>query len=439
MVNLTKPFNKITKKNVLVFGDFMLDAYTMGTISRISPEAPVPVLNITHEESRPGGAGNVALSLQALGMDVTAIGRIGADSEGRQLKESLEEKGISSRYLMEDCSAPTTVKKRIIAEHQQVIRLDKEKVTALPEHLEQHIIDLLPQMMEDIDVIAVSDYNKGFLTPYLLRALIGEAKKNGIPVVVDPKGTDFSKYSGATMVKPNLSEAYAAAGLPKDSPLETVAKTILKTTDIDALVITRSQDGISLFDATGSEKNFPVVIRDVIDVTGAGDTVLSVLSCGYANGLAPGESIRLANIAAGIAIEHIGCAYVSLGEIAQRLLEYDATNKIFEEEHLFAFKQIIDEKKCTLLSIDEAEGFTPHLFKSIHALARKDKGLVVVYIRSSEVSQEFVELLATLKEVDFIIVSSENLKHMYEIMHPRKIFSLKEENLEEISVQESLL
>ena len=246
MVRLSGAFSRLGCSKTLVIGDFLLDTYTIGKARRISPEAPVAVVHVQKEEHRPGGAGNVVLNLRSMGCEVVAIGRMGQDHYGTLLLNILGEEQVNIDGMVVQGGYPTPVKNRIIAENQQIVRIDHELLTPLPEYLEQQIIDSLPRLMEGVKVIAISDYGKGFLTRTLLNALIEKARENGIPVIADPKGIDFSKYNGSTILKPNLSEAYAAAGLPMEAPLEQVAAKVLNNTQIDILMITRSEAGISL-------------------------------------------------------------------------------------------------------------------------------------------------------------------------------------------------
>lgn len=310
-------FPKLTGKKILVAGDLMLDIYTLGEVERISPEAPVPILRVLDESKRPGGAGNAILNLISLGMDVVALGRVGNDGGGRALLESLSAEGVDISSVHTDPSFQTPLKNRMIAAGQQLVRIDHEKPTSLQVHLEKKIIASFPSLLKGIDTIAFSDYGKGFLTPNLLRALIDEASLQGIPVIVDPKGRDFVRYRGASVIKPNLSEAIAAAGLGAEATLDQVARHLLETVAIESLMITRSKEGISLFSEEG-RSDFPAQVHEIKDVTGAGDTVLAIVTAALANGIPLTVAAELANVAAGIAIEQIGCVRVSLADLERR-------------------------------------------------------------------------------------------------------------------------
>lgn len=309
-------------KRILVAGDFMLDVYTVGEVQRISPEAPVPVLRVLEESHRPGGAGNTLLNLISLGMEVVAVGRIGNDWGGERFLQTLEKEGVSLQGILHDPSYRTPVKNRMIATGQQLLRVDFENPMRLTAEAEDRFSASLPSLFEGIDVVAISDYAKGFLTFRVLEELIHYAKEKSIPVIVDPKGRDFSRYEGATVLKPNLSEAVAAAGLGAEATLDEVAHKILKDVSVDNLMITRSDKGISLYtDKVGDRKDFPAQLHEIKDVTGAGDTVLAVIAAALANHFDLSEAAQLANIAAGIAIERLGCARISLADLATRLLK----------------------------------------------------------------------------------------------------------------------
>jgi rfaE bifunctional protein kinase chain/domain len=305
----------------LLLGDFLLDAYTTGKVKRISPEAPVPILEVIKEESRPGGAGNVALSLVALGSKVEAIGRVGDDLQGRILSERLVSGGVKVDGLLQQKEYRTPIKNRLIADSQQILRVDVEKIEPISFFVEEAAMDLVSQKIQNVDVVAISDYGKGFLSRKLLAHVIQKGKEAKVPVVVDPKGLDFTKYKGSTLIKPNSHEAYGAAKMEETSSLDQVAASILNEIETKWLLITRSEAGMSLFDDQKKRFDFPVRAREVRDVTGAGDTALAVICFGMGMKIDLSSAIQLANIAASIAIERIGCAQVKLLEIAERLIE----------------------------------------------------------------------------------------------------------------------
>jgi D-glycero-beta-D-manno-heptose-7-phosphate kinase len=432
MVKLIGLLSSLSSARILVIGDFMLDTYTTGKVRRISPEAPVSVLHVRSEESRPGGSGNVALNIVSLGGRVVVIGRVGADVAGRHLRDALEKEAIDVRGLFVQEGYRTPVKNRLIADSQQVLRVDFETNTPVPEDLEMNVIEELPSLMEDVQVIAISDYAKGFLSKKLLQETIALAKQRCIPVIVDPKGDDFSKYKGADIIKPNLSEAYAAGKLNSEEPLSLVAASIFEKIEVNQLLVTRSEEGISLFDRNGTQTDFPVRSREVKDVTGAGDTVLAMISVGLGSGIDLKSAIQLSNIAAGIAIERVGCARINIRDLASRLFSLDVDNKVFDEEHLFALQQALQGKRYCLLGIESKLGMSNTLFRAIRELDQRDiERELIIYIREDNPDEEFISLISSLNEVDFIVLKCDSLKNLLKKLHPHAIFSVNGDGLVE--------
>ncbi|MBJ7449994.1 MAG: D-glycero-beta-D-manno-heptose-7-phosphate kinase [Parachlamydiales bacterium] len=438
MVNLAGSFCQLSSKRVLVVGDYMLDTYTIGKVRRISPEAPVSVLQVEKEENRPGGSGNVILNLISMGAEVKALGRIGNDKAGSILKETFAQEGVNISSLFVDNDFQTPLKNRIIAENQQIVRVDFEKIEPLSEVLEQQIIESLSSILEDIDIVAISDYAKGFCSRTLLEAIITNCIKRNIPVIVDPKGNDFSKYEGATIIKPNYSEAVIASGLDANASIDKVAQQLIKITK-SALFITRSEKGITIFNQNGQSENYPVHVKEVRDVVGAGDTVLATLTCAIASGLTLTESAKLANVAAGIAIEHLGCARVSLSDMARRLLETDSVYKVFDEEHIFALQAALKNRRVVILGVSQKGGsLTPTLFKALRKLSSNSETDLIIYMKDST-DVEFVSLLASLHEVDFIVLKSQSLQSLCEQIHPNEVYIFDEDQLCSLEHTEALL
>jgi rfaE bifunctional protein kinase chain/domain len=424
MTKLIGTFSRLGPAKVLVIGDILLDTYTLGKARRISPEAPVPVITVEKEEMLPGGAGNVILNLISMGCTVIPIGRVGNDLAGASLIDSFSKENITTEGLFTQNQYSTPVKNRIIADNQQIVRVDHEKITPLPELLEQQIIEKLPILLEGCKVIAISDYGKGFLTRTLLNAVIEHGKERNIPTITDPKGIDFSKYTTTTVIKPNLGEAFAAANMSSDTPLEQVASRVLHLTQAEVLMITRSEAGISLFFKNGTRQDFPVQIRQVKDVTGAGDTVLAMFACALANGLSFAEAAGLSNIAAGIAIEHIGCARVSLSQLARRLLQHDVNNKVFDEEHLFALQEALRGATFNLLGVHSVNGLTSPIYTAIRQLSQNGSQLLL-YIKDEEPDLNFIQILASLLEVNFILIKGQSLRALCEQISPNAIYEIK--------------
>jgi rfaE bifunctional protein kinase chain/domain len=425
MVKLLGSFSRLKPAKVLVLGDFMLDTYTTGRVQRISPEAPVPILHVQKSEDLPGGTGNVVLNLLALGGEVMAVGRVGNDKEGRRLKELLEKEGVDTSGIFVQEGVSTPLKNRLIADSQQLIRVDQECITPLSPEIESQVLNYIHHIAHEVEVIAISDYAKGFLTKSLLQKVIKLANEREIPTIVDPKGDDFSKYRGATMIKPNYKEAAQASQLPSHSSLDEIGASLLAQTAAETIVVTRSESGISLFEKNQERFDFPVKSKEVKDVTGAGDTVLAMTTIAFASGLHLKEGLELCNVAAGIAIERLGCVRVSLSELAERLLETNVSNKIFDEDHLFALEQALLGKRLTILRIDTQSGVSSRLFSHIQKLSKKapDERLMI-YLIDSDPDEDYLSLLSSLHEVDFIVIQSESLSSLTERVHPNNVFTL---------------
>ena len=296
---------------VLVCGDVMLDRYWHGATARISPEAPVPVVQVRNDEVRAGGAGNVALNAASLGARARVIGLVGDDEAGRLLEESLAARGVECAFTRL-ADAPTITKLRVISRHQQLIRLDFEERFD-PRHAIS-ISAALAAQLDGVNVLVLSDYAKGTLSD--VQALITAARKKGIPVVVDPKGSDFSRYRGATIVKPNLSEFEAVVGpCPDEATLVAKGEALRAELDLEALLVTRGEAGVTLLQRGQPAHHQPTRALEVFDVTGAGDTVSAALGCGIAAGLDLREATALANLAAGVVVGKLGTATASPDEL----------------------------------------------------------------------------------------------------------------------------
>ena len=296
---------------VLVAGDLILDRYLFGDVSRVSPEAPVPILRERDGEERLGGAGNVLENLTGLGADARGIGVVGDDPEGVRVAELLGARGGA----VQDPSRPTTVKTRAVARGQQILRVDREEREPISGAVEMEVIALA--LREDARAIVISDYGKGVCTPAVLGALLGMGRDRRIPAVVDPKGIDFEKYRGASVLTPNLAEAEAALGVSfadESAFARAVAKTV-DALDLDGIVVTRGGRGISAYERRGEETHVPALARAVYDVTGAGDTVSAAIAFALVRGATLGEAVAFANLAAGIVVGKVGAVAVTRREI----------------------------------------------------------------------------------------------------------------------------
>jgi len=430
-MKLSKIFSQISSKKVLVVGDFLLDTYTIGGTSRISPEAPVPVLRVDEVSHRPGGAGNVALNLISLGLKVVALGRIGDDDSGVLLKNELEKEGIETTGLFSQKLYCTPIKNRVIASNQQIVRIDYEKITPISDDLEERILQQLTTLLQDVDVVAISDYGKGFLSDEFLQALISSARQREIPVIVDPKGADFSKYAHASLIKPNFVEAVQASNLDEETDVDLIGQAVLQRSMCEELVITRSDQGISYFSKSGIREDFPVKIRQVKDVTGAGDTVLAVMTCSVAHKFPMQMACRLSNIAAGLAVEVLGCARITLQQLAQRLLEEDVENKVFDDDHLYALQEVLRNRGLTLLGLEEDTQLTPELLKTIRSLSVTDRDLMV-YFRDGSPCEELVHILTSLRDVDYIIHNHASFRKLCQMIKPSDVYVFGRKELKKL-------
>ncbi|EAR62857.1 bifunctional D-glycero-beta-D-manno-heptose-7-phosphate kinase/D-glycero-beta-D-manno-heptose 1-phosphate adenylyltransferase HldE [Neptuniibacter caesariensis] len=322
---------RFDQAQVLVVGDLMLDRYWHGPTSRISPEAPVPVVKVEQHEDRPGGAANVALNITALGSGVSLVGLVGDDEAGQALEKQLSSARVNCEFSLTKAE-PTITKLRVISRHQQLIRLDFEEPFS-NDYGDQIAASVTP-LLDNVGVLVLSDYGKGTLSD--CQALIEQAKEHKVPVLVDPKGTDFSRYQGATLLTPNLSEFEAVVG-PCGSEEELISKgkALLEELQLEALLVTRSEQGMTLIQATQNELHFPARAREVFDVTGAGDTVISTLASALAAGESLPNAVALSNIAASIVVGKLGTAAISAPELRREVnKEQGAEQGVVTEEQL---------------------------------------------------------------------------------------------------------
>jgi D-beta-D-heptose 7-phosphate kinase/D-beta-D-heptose 1-phosphate adenosyltransferase len=303
--------------SVLVVGDVMLDHFVVGHVSRISPEAPVPVVEHDHDEYRVGGAGNVATNVRALGGGVRLVGLVGCDAAADRLRAQLAARGLGGEGLVADPSRPTTTKQRIVTtRNQQVARVDFEDDTEAGGDVERDLIAQAARAFEQAGVVVLSDYLKGAVTRALVAAITELARARAIPVLVDPKIPHIDYYAGTTLVTPNTFEAETATHMRirTDDDASRAGRRFLERAGCQGVLITRGEHGMSMLDPAG-EAHYPAVAREVADVTGAGDTVIATLALGLAAGATLAEAAVLANHAAGIVVGKFGAATVSPGEL----------------------------------------------------------------------------------------------------------------------------
>jgi D-beta-D-heptose 7-phosphate kinase/D-beta-D-heptose 1-phosphate adenosyltransferase len=305
----------------LVIGDLMIDEYVWGDVDRISPEAPVQVVSVKIEEYTLGGSGNVVKNLVALGAKVTVLGVAGADRDARRVIEKLAELGVDSRGVIVEPGRPTTRKTRIIADHQQVLRIDRETKKGIISPTLETLMELAEKHIPAVDVVLISDYAKGLITRSLVAKVVAVARALGKITIADPKGRDYAKYEGISLITPNRKEASIASGIEilDEKTLSAAAANLLEKTGVEKLLITCGNAGMVFFEPNQIPFKVKAVAREVYDVSGAGDTVVAVVGLGLAAGLSFREAITLANTAAGIVVGKVGTATVSKNELAQSI------------------------------------------------------------------------------------------------------------------------
>ena len=314
--------NNFSNLNILVIGDLMLDKYIKGSVTRISPEAPVPVIKVTKKENRIGGAGNVAANLASLNCNVVLASICGDDENGKIIGNILNKNSIGSELIFSQ-SRPTTVKTRIIAQHQQVVRVDEEESHAYSIDLQQQLFEKIKIQSKNIDGIILSDYNKGLLTSDFIQQIIKAFPS--LPVIIDPIGHDYSKYSSATVIKPNWKEFKTATNNPELEirEIQSEAQQMIKRLKLQGIIVTLGEHGVFVLDNHGNQKQLPTVAHDVFDVSGAGDTFIATFTAGL---LASDDWLKaasLANIASGIVVGKVGTAVVHNQEILENLHLYE--------------------------------------------------------------------------------------------------------------------
>jgi rfaE bifunctional protein kinase chain/domain len=309
-------------KRILVVGDLILDEYLIGEVRRISPEAPVPVVEITHRAHVPGGAANVAANIAGLGGEPLLLGVVGRDENAGCLEAVLKSNHIKTDALITAFDRPTTTKTRIVSGHQQIVRIDREVKRAISEALTEEILTIFSTALENADACVLSDYAKGLLTPFICQQMISRARKQGKLLVVDPKGADFSKYAGCGIMTPNLRETELAANISiqSDADLSVATDRLHAALGADsALLVTRGADGMTLFRAGRPAVHVAALAQEVFDVTGAGDTVASTLTLALGCGASLEDAIQLSNLAASLVVRKTGTATVSTEELRQAL------------------------------------------------------------------------------------------------------------------------
>jgi D-beta-D-heptose 7-phosphate kinase/D-beta-D-heptose 1-phosphate adenosyltransferase len=416
---------RIQGKRALIVGDVMVDEHIWTNVTRISPEAPVPVARVDRVTRTPGGAGNLAANVRSLGGTPFIVGVVGVDEEATALKEGLRAATVGTEGLVGDSSRPTTVKTRVIAHGQQVVRVDREVTEPVGPSVEQRLLEKAAEWLPEVDVLLLSDYAKGVLTPSLCQAIIQMARDSGKPIVVDPKGSEFGKYKGLTVITPNLTEAEAATGvaITDGESLEEAARRVAEQTRAEWVLITRGGDGMTLFSSSIEPYEVPGRRVEVFDVSGAGDTVAAVVALGVAAGADMMTITNLANEAGSLAVQKPGAVPVTLEEllaavdgiavtdVPSKVMPYDALRTLTEE----------------LRSQGKKIAFTNGCFDILHAghvrylgQARALADVLIVAVNSDESVRilkggdrpivpeaERAELVAALQCVDYVTTFSE--------------------------------
>jgi rfaE bifunctional protein kinase chain/domain len=313
----------LSGKRVAVIGDLMLDRYYWGSVARISPEAPVPVVEVESESTCLGGAANVANNIASLGGTPLMIGVAGEDEAGREMLSIVAENKFPGEGLLVDSSRPTTVKTRVIANHQHVVRVDREVKQEISQEMQGKILDVLRRNVKSLDAIIIEDYNKGVIVKSLIHEIIGFAKRNGFIVTVDPKFNNFFEYKQVTVFKPNRKETEEALGvrLHDQESVDRAGKDLVEKLEAENVLLTLGERGMTLVERSGAAVHVPTMARRVADVSGAGDTVISTLTMALAAGATVREASMLANFAGGIVCGEVGIVPIDVNVLRETVLE----------------------------------------------------------------------------------------------------------------------
>ncbi len=423
---LEERLTTLANPRLAIIGDLIMDRYMIGDVSRISPEAPIPVLAVKTNELRLGGAGNVAANLVAMEANVEVVGVVGDDGLGRAMREEFEAIGADVDGLVIDAGRPTIEKTRMMSGVQQMLRVDREEATAISSDVEQRVLEASLKAVSRCDGIVLSDYGKGLLTDKVLGQVIRAARKRGIPVLVDPKGSDFTRYRGATLITPNHKEAELALGrpIPDLESLPAAADELNEQAELDLIVITLSADGIYFKSREKPlrEGRIPAVARAVYDVTGAGDTVVSQLALYLALRWDIADAVAMANHAAGVVVERLGTHSVTRSELMARLVaSLPATGKVLTDADVAGVMEEWRRKGKRVV-------FTNGCFDVIHAghvsylrFARDKGDVLIVGVNSDEsVSRlkgptrpvncidDRLQVLAAMEMVDAVVAFGED-------------------------------
>jgi D-glycero-beta-D-manno-heptose-7-phosphate kinase len=321
---LEKIIDQAKKAKILVFGDLMVDEYLWGNVTRISPEAPVPIINISSAQSRFGGAANVAFNLQGLGQTPLLVGVVGEDRMGQLFRNMMEENNLPGEGIITVPQRPTTVKTRIIGNNQQIARVDQETTEPVSLEVQERLFKIFVSQIESVSAIIIQDYNKGIVVPQLVNHIIDLANRNGKIIAVDPKFENFFSFKNVTLFKPNIKEAEEALAMRINNEQEvvTAGKKLMSALNCEAILITRGAHGMALLEKNGDCTFVETKARKVADVSGAGDTVIATLSYALSGGASMKEAVTMANFAAGLVCEEVGVVPVNLNGLQNSILQY---------------------------------------------------------------------------------------------------------------------
>ncbi len=427
--NLVHILSNIGRPNIMLVGDFMLDKYVWGEVNRISQEAPIPVLNVASEEIRPGGAGSVASNLAHLGANIFCYGTIGNDNEGRLLLDNLNDLGVDTEGIVQDSDRPTTVKVRMMGHLQsagkgiqQLLRIDYEKTDDIEEEKQEVIINKIEDKIQQVDIVLISDMNKGLLSRRILDAVIKSGKDHNVPVIVDPGLTkDYGIYRGATAITPNRFETKLSTGIKITdvNSMKSAGKKLLEENLFEHIIITADKDGMFLYSRDGKCKLISTVPKDVYDVSGAGDMVLSVFGFVVGSKNSFEDAAMIANVAAGVEVGKVGAVPISKSEILSELM--GGSNPLYTKiKVLDELEEILNRHRKENKKIV----FTNGCFDILHVghieylkFSRKQGDVLVIGLNTDRSVREqkgdkrpFVSederarLISALEDVDYVIL-----------------------------------
>jgi len=405
------------KPNIVVIGDLILDQYIFGNCERISPEAPVQIIDVQKETSQLGGAANVARNLQEFGLDPIVFSAIGSCSNAKEIIKLFEKNNISTSFIFEEKSRVSSKKTRIISSNQQVIRYDKETKSEIDKILEEKIIFSLKSIIDSIDLIILSDYGKGVLSKSLTQSIIALSIQNNIIVIVDPKGNDYSKYKGSYLLTPNIKEASLFIGkeITNENDIYDAAKCLKDSLNLECGLITLSERGIAIYDY--DLRIHPTKAKEVFDVTGAGDTVIAAIGYYLSIGKSIDDAIKFANLAAGVVVSKLGSSTASIDEI----------NSFHSNKRIVSSQEQLEEIIHKLKNSDKKIVFTNGCFDILHyghvdylETARSFGDVLIVGINSDDsvkklkgptrpINKEYfrASIISSLKAVDYVVIFNE--------------------------------